>query len=104
MARASANLAANLAPGEIRGVHVRIGQTIANGFQSRIEVAWSNALERGPGDVCCGDCSSNGSFSSGWASWLVSATAQKYHDTTGDFPGREVEVGYTKRRCQAREI
>ena len=98
MPQAPANLAAYLATAEIRGVHVRIGQAITHGFQSRIEVAWSNALRSGPGDVCCRDRSGDGSFSGRRASWLSPATAQEYHDTTSDLAGREVQVGHTKRR------
>ena len=75
MPQAPANLAAYLATAEIHGVHVRIGQAIAYGFQSRIEIACSNALARGPGDICCRNGPGDGTFSGRRASWLSPATA-----------------------------
>jgi hypothetical protein len=53
VARASTNLAANLAAAEVCCVHVGVGQTVAHGFQSRVEIAGVNALGGGPGDICC---------------------------------------------------
>ena len=38
------NVAANLTAAEIRRVHVRVGQTVAHGFQSGVEVTCGNAL------------------------------------------------------------
>jgi hypothetical protein len=61
--RASTDLAANLAAAEVCCVPVGIGQTVAHGFQSGVEIARVNALRRGPGDICCCDGSRDGSFS-----------------------------------------
>ena len=53
---AATNLTANLTAGEIRHVHVRIGQTFAHGFQSGVEVPAAMPWPCGSGDiwlVCC---------------------------------------------------
>jgi hypothetical protein len=61
VSRASTYVAADLTPGEIRSVHVRVGQTAAHGFQSRIEVTWGDALGPRPSDICCSDGPSDSS-------------------------------------------
>ena len=49
---ARADLATNLTSGEVRSVHVGIGQTCAHGLQGRIEVAYANALSCGSRNIC----------------------------------------------------
>lgn len=45
VAAASLNIAANFTAGEIRGVHVRVGQTITHGLQSRcLDLIMSGAV------------------------------------------------------------
>jgi len=101
---ASTNLTANLTVGEIRRVHVRIGPVVAHGFQSGIEVTYSNALARGSGDIYCRDRPSNASRSCRRTGRLAATAAQEDHNTTSDFAGREVQVSYTQRRRQIREV
>ena len=54
MPRAPLNVAANLTAAEIRRVHVRVGQTLAQGFQSGVEVTCGNALACGSPEGCHG--------------------------------------------------
>ena len=61
VSRASTYVAAYLTSGKIRSVHVRVGQTVAHAFQSRIEITWGDALGRRSGDVCCRDRPRDGS-------------------------------------------
>ena len=98
MSQATTDLAANLAAAEVCCVHVRIGETFAHCFQSRVEVACSNPLTRGAGNICCRDGPGDGSFSGRWARWLTPASAQEYHDATGNLARCKVQVGRTKRR------
>jgi hypothetical protein len=96
--RASTDLAANLAAAEVCCVHVGIGQTVAHGFQSGIEIARVNPLRRGPGDICCRNGSRDGSFSCRRARRLTAAAAQENHDATRDLARCEVQVRHSKRR------
>jgi hypothetical protein len=96
--RAPLNVAANLTAGEIRRVHVRVGQTVTHGFQSGVEVTYGNALASGSGNVCCSDFPGDVSRSGRWASRLTSAATPEYHHATSDFAGRKMQVGQAKGR------
>jgi hypothetical protein len=61
MSMATADLAANLTAAEVCGVHVRVGETIAQEFQGRVEIACGNALGGGPYDICRGNRSGDSS-------------------------------------------
>jgi hypothetical protein len=80
-------LAANLAAAEVCCVHVGIGQTVAHGFQSRVEIARVNAQRRGPGDICCRNGSRDGSFSCRRTRRLTAAAAQKITTPPATLPG-----------------
>jgi hypothetical protein len=49
------DLAANLAPAEVRRVHVGIGQPRTHRLQGRVEVARGNALTCGSRNICSGN-------------------------------------------------
>src|SRR5882724_7263483 len=90
--RASTNLATNLAAAEVCCVHVGIGQPVAHGFQSGIEIARVHALGSGPGHICRSDGSGDGSFSCRRARRLTAAAAKEYHDAARDLARCEVQV------------
>jgi len=52
VAPAPTNLTTNLTAAEIRGVHVRVGETVAHDFQGGVEITYGNALADRPGDIC----------------------------------------------------
>ena len=52
VSRTTADLATNLTAAEVRGVHVRVGQTVAHDFQRGVEITNGNALADRPRDIC----------------------------------------------------
>ena len=96
--RAPTNRTANLTAAEVRCVHVRVGQTVAQGFQGGVEITCGNALGRGARDICCGDRPGDISRSGRWAGWLATTATQEYHYTTSDLTGREMEMCHGERR------
>jgi hypothetical protein len=92
MPQARADLAANLTAAEVRRVHVRIGQPLPHGLQSRIKVGRGNTLDRGSDDICCRDCPRDACLNCRWASRLAPAATEEYHDATSDLARREVEM------------
>src|SRR5215471_20146501 len=102
---AHANLSANFTAREARetgggssGVHVDIGITLQDCFQSGREITGSNALSRGicrstagANNISRSERARNGSGSSGRASWLAVAAAQEDHYVTRHVFWREVK-------------
>lgn len=75
VSRTTADLATNFTAAEVRGVHVRVGQTVAHDFQGGVEITYGNALARRAGDICRRNRSGDSSGSGRWTIRLASATA-----------------------------